>query len=68
MEIIKPGTGAKTKISNIEGFITGVNIRHGGTRYEFSYFSAGKYESVWLDEFEFDTTSAQKQKIGFKSQ
>ena len=65
IEIIKPGSTIKTKLSNIEGIITGVTIRFNAVQYEISYFDNKGYRIIWMNEAEFETTISERLKIGF---
>lgn len=61
--------GAKVAISlnhDSDGLITAISIRFERVSYEVSYFNAGEYKQVWLDECEFTILNGDKQKIGFK--
>ena len=60
------GATIKTKIGSIEGMITCQSIRFGNVKYEISYFSDGKQESIWMHEDEFTTNDTKQTKIGFK--
>ena len=67
MNIIKPGTKARTVIGNIEGIITAVKITPDGVCYEFSYFDNGnEYKGIQLYECEFTVTDNEKTTIGWK--
>lgn len=57
MELIKCGTKAFTVMGNIEGIITGINIRGERATYELSYFNNMEYKAIWLDVSEFETFS-----------
>ena len=72
IEVIEPGTRARTVSGAIPGFITSAKIgkTQGGfvVFYEFSYFSSDGYRQVWLEDFEFDTEEVfDTIKIGFKN-
>ena len=66
IEVVKCGTKATTKMSQIEGIVTGISIRFNRATYEISYFHNGEYKSVWLDESEFEIGECLKGRIGFK--
>lgn len=66
IEIIKPGTRAKTVIGGIEGFISAAKIMDCGICYEFSYFNGDGYRQQYLDLYELEIDNAEKIKIGFK--
>lgn len=54
-----------TLIGKIEGMITCSSVRFKDVRYEITFNNDGKFESVWMNENEFETSS-KKLKIGFK--
>lgn len=64
MEIYQCGTKVKALQSNIEGVITGINIRFENIQYELSYWKDGTHNAVWVYEIEI-TSEKEKQKIGF---
>lgn len=67
MKLIQCGTKAHISSAKIDAIITGISIRFNRSTYELSYFYNGEYKSVWLDESEFETSSSEKLKIGFKN-
>lgn len=66
IEVYPCGTQVTSKLSNVNGIITGLSIRFANVSYEVSYFSGHDYKQIWLYECEFTTTVA-KDKIGFKN-
>lgn len=65
-EIVPCGSQVTSKLSNVNGIVTGISIRFNNISYEVSYFSGHDYKQIWLYECEF-TTTANKEVIGFKN-
>ncbi len=65
MKVYECGTEINIKNVNIDGFITGINIRNKIVRYEISFFSNGKYNQMWMNEYEFKIKNGNKTSIGF---
>lgn len=65
-EVYPCGTNVTSKLSNVNGIITGLSIRFANVSYEISYFSGHDYKQIWLYECEFTTTTT-KEQIGFKT-
>lgn len=66
IEIFKHGLSVETKLSKIEGIITGTIIRFNAVAYEISYFREGEYKHEWLNENEFNVKEPDKIQIGFR--
>ena len=65
IELIPCGTLVKLKIGEIDGMITGINIRWDNIQYEVTYYLNGEIKETWFNEFEF-TTENNIKKIGYK--
>lgn len=65
-EIVPCGAQVTSKLSNVNGIITGISIRFNNVSYEVSYFSGHEYKQIWMYDCEFTTTAA-KETIGFKT-
>jgi len=66
METIKCGTLVVMKLANIQGMITCVSLRFDRVIYEVTYYVGAEQETIWVNENEFDTTTPELIKIGFK--
>lgn len=66
MTVLKCGTQATPKLSNIKGIITAISIRFNMVTYELTYFIEGKREIIWVDENELNIEQSEKLQIGFK--
>lgn len=64
--VYKSGTRVVTIVGDVAGMITCSSIRFKEVRYEISYFLAGVYTNVWLNEDEFEVTTDEKIKVGYK--
>jgi len=64
MELYECGTNVKSVQGNMQGIITGINIRFGAIQYEFSYWLNGDHKSIWVSDVEIESEK-EKQKIGF---
>lgn len=65
-EIVPCGTQVTSKLSNVNGIITGISLRFNNISYEVSYFSGHEYKQIYMYECEFTTTTS-KETIGFKT-
>lgn len=54
-------------MDNIDGIVTGINIRGNRVMYEFSYFLNGDRKNIWLEDYEIKVNKSEKNilKIGF---
>lgn len=66
MKVYKCGSKAITVVGEIEGIITGINIRFERIQYELSYFQKGEHKSTWLEECEITCKVKERNIIGFK--
>ncbi len=65
INVFQCGTKVDTKIGKIQGMITCSSIRFDKVQYEITFNNDGKFETVWMNEEEFETIAI-KQTIGFK--
>lgn len=68
IKVYECGTRAIIKGCNIEGTLTGIEIKYDSIRYEFSYWSGGCYNTTWLNQFELLFEKKDMLQIGFKKQ
>ena len=65
MEVLRCGLFVVIKLANIKGMITCSSVRFDKVSYEVTYFD-GEIKTAWLNEFEFEVSVPEVQKIGFK--
>lgn len=65
--LIKCGAKAITKVGQIEGMVTGINIRFDRIQYELTYLFNGEIKVTWFHEEEFDLSADDKIKVGFRT-
>ena len=54
MKVFKAGTRIKTKVGDIDGFVTGVLIRESSVEYNISHFVNGQHHQIWLFDYEIE--------------
>ena len=65
INVFQCGTKVSTLIGKIDGMITCSSIRFDKIQYEITFNNDGKFETVWMNQSEFETIAI-KQTIGFK--
>lgn len=66
MEVLACGTIIITKLSKIEGMITGIKIDFEAILYNITYYDGDKFTNCMMNELEFDILNAEKITIGFR--
>lgn len=59
MKVYKMGTKVRSKMGEIEAYVTGVCMRS-CIEYEISYFVGGERKSTWLYDFEIELAPKRK--------
>lgn len=66
MKVFECGTRVITKLAKVEATISAIEIKFANVTYQLKYFADNEFETIWVNEAEFEVESEKRQLIGFK--